>query len=156
MSQNNNFKIIIGLIIILLALTLFLINQTPQRPNINNDTISSDYIKVSADGAILFNTTGYNVTDISETIKNSSEGYKHYYLNDTYSNEAIISTHHSDISDENSPEAEFLRTDYYIQPPIWVGEHDKNYYMVSLEDTNNEEIFNADFIYKRVINNDKK
>ena len=70
MNQNNNFKIIIGLIIILLALTLFLINQTPQRHNINNDTISSDYIKVSADGAILFNTTGYNVTDISETITN--------------------------------------------------------------------------------------
>ena len=80
-----------------------------------------------------------------------------YELKDSDENKITLFIHNSSMNDTNTTEEIFLRTDYEIPPPIWVDSYNGYYYMVKIDDYNqNDEYSSFEFVYDRIIDNREK
>lgn len=133
-------------ILIIAILSIFMGASGAQSQN--------NYISVTEDGAIRFDTTGFRVTEIEvieEVFTGQFVNQTFYNITDAYGRNAIIAVHHTPITNTSSMEHEFLCTDFYYPPPMWVGNHSGQYFSVRVSETDCEDYFDYDFIMDRMI-----
>lgn len=146
--KNNYFLIAFVAIAVVVLICIF--------ASANNAFSGNTYVNVTPDGAIKFDTTGFEVNEmdvIEEVYTGQLDNKTFYNLKDCFGREAEIAIHHTSLSNTSSSEYSYLHSTYLQSKAKWVGNYSGQYYSVSVTDSNDDNYFNKEFIDSRIIKN---